>query len=129
MYHTIENTESDEIIKILTMAEPYGDIASLSTLTANLKSKIEAKTEERRKREEERRKREEEERRKREEEAKQNGGDAPAINTPKKKMVRSGDLIKKSYILKNEEDINRMLEEFKKELLESLKDNDEVEVM
>lgn len=129
MYHTIENTESDEIIKILTMAEPYGDIANLSTLTANLKSKIEAKTEERRKREEERRKREEEERRKREEEAKQNGGDAQAINTPKKKMVRSGDLIKKSYILKNEEDINQMLEEFKKELLESLKDNDEVEVM
>lgn len=129
MYHTIENTESDEIIRILTMAEPYGDIASLSTLTANLKSKIEAKTEERRKREEERRKREEEERRKREEEAKQNGGDAPVINTPKKKMVRSGDLIKKSYILKNEEDINLMLEEFKKELLESLKDNDEVEVM
>lgn len=129
MYHTIENTESDEIIKILTMAEPYGDIANLSTLTANLKSKIEAKTEERRKREEERRQREEEERRKREEEAKQNGGDAQAINTPKKKMVRSGDLIKKSYILKNEEDINQMLEEFKKELLESLKDNDEVEVM
>ncbi len=129
MYHTIENTESDEIIKILTMAEPYGDIANLSTLTANLKSKIEAKTEERRKREEERRQREEEERRKREEEAKQNGGDALAINTPKKKMVRSGDLIKKSYILKNEEDINQMLEEFKKELLESLKDNDEVEVM
>ena len=76
---------------------------------------IEAKTEERRKREEERRKREEEERRKREEEAKQNGGDAPAINTPKKKMVRSGDLIKKSYVLKNEDDINQMLEEFKKE--------------
>ena len=129
LYHTIENTESEEIIKILTRAEPYGDIANLSTLTANLKSKIEAKTEERRKREEERRQREEEERRKREEEAKQNGGDAPAINTPKKKMVRSGDLIKKSYILKNEEDINQMLEEFKKELIESLKDNDEVEVM
>ena len=129
MYHTIENTESDEIIKILTMAEPYGDIASLSTLTANLKSKIEAKTEERRKREEERRQREEEERRKREEDAKQAGGNAPAINVPKKKMVRSGDLIKKNYVLKNEDDINRMLEEFKKELLESLKDNDEVEVM
>ena len=129
LYHTIENTESEEIIKILTRAEPYGDIANLSTLTANLKSKIEAKTEERRKREEERRQREEEERRKREEEAKQNGGDAPAINTPKKKMVRSGDLIKKSYILKNEEDINQMLEEFKKELIESLRDNDEVEVM
>lgn len=129
IYHTIENTELDEIIKILTMAEPYGYIANLSVLTTNLKSKIEAKTEERRKLEEERRKREEEERHKREEEAKQNGGDALAINTPKKKMVRSGDLIRKSYVLKNETDIDLMLNEFKKELLDSLKDNDEVEVM
>lgn len=129
MYHTIENTESDEIIKILTMSEPYGDIVNLSTLTANLKSKIEDKTEERRKREEERRQREEEERRKREEETKQTGGNAPVLNIPKKKMVRPGDLIKKSYVLKNEDDINQMLEEFRKELLENLRDNDEVEVM
>lgn len=129
MYHTIENTESDEIIKILTMAEPYGNIANLSVLTTNLKNKIEAKTKERRKREEERLKSQEEDRRKREEEAKQNGGDASAINIPKKKMVRSGDLIRKSYVLKNENDIDLMLNEFKKELLDSLKDNDEVEVM
>lgn len=129
MYHTIENTESDEIIKILTMAEPYRDITNLSVLTTNLKNKIEAKTEERRKREEERLKREDEQRRKLKEEAKQNGGDASAINTPKKKMVRSGDLIRKSYVLKNENDIDLMLNEFKKELLDSLKDNDEVEVM
>ena len=129
MYHTIENTESEEIIRILTMPEPYCEIASLSTLTTNLKSKIDAKTEERRKREEERRKREEEERRKREEATKQGGDGIQVINAPKKRTVRSGDLIRKSYILKNPEDIEQMLEEFRKELLESLQNNDEVEVI
>ena len=44
-------------------------------------------------------------------------------------IIFCGDLIKKSYVLKNEDDINQMLEEFRKELLENLRDNDEVEVM
>lgn len=130
--YTIENTESSEIERILRLEEPYGEIANLSALTTNLKGKIDAKTEERRKREEERRRREEEERKKREEEAKKaakNGIDVPAITQIKRKTIRPGDLIHRGYTLKSESDIDAMLKEFKEELMNSLNENDEVEVM
>lgn len=127
---TVNSSEVSQIRNILSMSEPYTDIPKLSPLTSALEQAVKTGREELQKRADEARKLEEE-RARAEAERKQAEaeGKAPTEAPKVAKPVRSGDLINRTYSLKNEADVDAMLGELRQRLLQELADNGEVKVI
>ena len=127
---TVSSSEVSQIRDILSQSEPYSDIPKLSPLTTALEQAVKTGRGELQKRADEARKLEEE-RARAEAERKQAEaeGKAPAEAPKVAKPVRSGDLINRTYSLKNEADVDAMLGELRQRLLQELADNGEVKVI
>ena len=127
---TVSSPEVAAIREILTNDSPYGDIPKLSQLTSAVeqavkdgRTQLDERANEARKLDEERRRAEVE--RSRAEAEGREVAEVPRVAKP----VRSGDLIRRSYDIKSEADIDTMLAELKQRLLQELADNGEVKVI
>ncbi len=127
---TVNSPEVTQIRDILAQDSPYGDIPKLSPLTSAVEQAVKTGRDELQKRADEARKLEDE-RRQAEEEARraEAAGQQPAELPKVAKPVRSGDLINRTYSLKNEADVDAMLGELRQRLLRELADNGEVKVI
>lgn len=127
---TVSSPEVATIREILTNDSPYGDIPKLSQLTSAVeqavkdgRTQLDERADEARKLDEQRRQAEAE--RRRAEAEGREVAEVPRVAKP----VRSGDLIRRSYDIKSEADIDTMLAELKQRLLQELADNGEVKVI
>ena len=127
---TVNSPEVDQIRDILASNTPYADIPKLAPLTSVVEQAVSAGHKALQEKQEKARKLEEKRRQADAERAKAEAEGRTPAELPKiAKPVRSGDLISRSYSLKNEADVDAMLGELRQRLLQELTDNGEIEVI
>ena len=127
---TVNSPEVTQIRDILTLQVPYNDIPRLSPLATAVEQAVSAGHKTLNEKQEKARQLEEQRRQADAERAKAEAEGREPIELPKvAKPVRSGDLINRTYSLKNEADVDSMLSDLRQRLLQELTENGEVEVI
>ena len=126
----MNSPEVTQIRDILTLQVPYNDIPRLSPLATAVEQAVSAGHKTLNEKQEKARQLEEQRRQADAERAKAEAEGREPIELPKvAKPVRSGDLINRTYSLKNEADVDSMLSDLRQRLLQELTENGEVEVI
>ena len=127
---TVVSPEVSEVRDILRSDEPYADIPKLSPLTTALEQAVSTGRADLQKRADEARQLEDDRRNaEAERQLAEAEGREVAVAPKVAKPVRSGDLINRTYSLKNEADVDAMLGELRQRLLQEIADNGEVKVI